>query len=161
MCRSKSLCCPRGTDPPSAAGRLDLIYKDAAPQPSLKATRLRCVEPDSSSPRPPSGRRRGGGPARRPRPEAESNPEGPATSGSWRAPRGSRALLRACRVRDSGPAFTRLLPPPPQSFCAALHQELREYYRLLSVLHSQVSTRRRGAAQRPPRCASGCFRPRF
>ncbi|EAX09163.1 tubulin, gamma complex associated protein 3, isoform CRA_a [Homo sapiens] len=25
-----------------------------------------------------------------------------------------------------------------QSFCAALHQELREYYRLLSVLHSQL-----------------------
>ncbi|XP_075446802.1 gamma-tubulin complex component 3 isoform X2 [Ascaphus truei] len=25
-----------------------------------------------------------------------------------------------------------------QSFCAALHQELKEYYRLLSVLHSQV-----------------------
>lgn len=27
-----------------------------------------------------------------------------------------------------------------QSFCAALHQELKEYYRLLSVLHSQVNT---------------------
>lgn len=27
---------------------------------------------------------------------------------------------------------------PAQSFCAALHQELKEYYRLLSVLHSQV-----------------------
>ncbi|KAA0721926.1 Gamma-tubulin complex component 3 -like protein [Triplophysa tibetana] len=26
-----------------------------------------------------------------------------------------------------------------QSFCAALHQELKEYYRLLSVLHAQVS----------------------
>uniref|UniRef100_A0A8C7Y9W6 Tubulin gamma complex component 3 n=1 Tax=Oryzias sinensis TaxID=183150 RepID=A0A8C7Y9W6_9TELE len=26
-----------------------------------------------------------------------------------------------------------------QSFCAALHQELKEYYRLLSVLHSQVN----------------------
>lgn len=26
----------------------------------------------------------------------------------------------------------------PQSFCASLHQELKEYYRLLSVLHSQV-----------------------
>lgn len=25
-----------------------------------------------------------------------------------------------------------------QSFCASLHQELKEYYRLLSVLHSQV-----------------------
>ena len=30
-------------------------------------------------------------------------------------------------------------PLSPQSFCAALHQELKEYYRLLSVLHSQVS----------------------
>jgi hypothetical protein len=29
---------------------------------------------------------------------------------------------------------------PTQSFCAALHQELKEYYRLLSVLHSQVRT---------------------
>lgn len=28
----------------------------------------------------------------------------------------------------------------PQSFCASLHQELKEYYRLLSVLHSQVQT---------------------
>lgn len=28
--------------------------------------------------------------------------------------------------------------PLLQSFCAALHQELKEYYRLLSVLHSQV-----------------------
>lgn len=27
-----------------------------------------------------------------------------------------------------------------QSFCASLHQELKEYYRLLSVLHSQVHT---------------------
>lgn len=27
---------------------------------------------------------------------------------------------------------------PTQSFCAALHQELKEYYRLLSVLHSQL-----------------------
>lgn len=26
----------------------------------------------------------------------------------------------------------------PKSFCASLHQELKEYYRLLSVLHSQV-----------------------
>lgn len=26
-----------------------------------------------------------------------------------------------------------------QSFCASLHQELKEYYRLLSVLHSQVN----------------------
>uniref|UniRef100_A0A8C6VV51 Tubulin gamma complex component 3 n=2 Tax=Nothobranchius TaxID=28779 RepID=A0A8C6VV51_NOTFU len=26
----------------------------------------------------------------------------------------------------------------PQSFCASLHQELKEYYRLLSVLHSQL-----------------------
>lgn len=35
----------------------------------------------------------------------------------------------------------RLVSPPPQSFCASLHQELKEYYRLLSVLHSQVQTR--------------------
>lgn len=27
-----------------------------------------------------------------------------------------------------------------QSFCASLHQELKEYYRLLSVLHSQVTS---------------------
>lgn len=30
------------------------------------------------------------------------------------------------------------VPLSPQSFCASLHQELKEYYRLLSVLHSQV-----------------------
>ena len=27
-----------------------------------------------------------------------------------------------------------------QSFCAALHQELAEYYRLMAVLEAQVST---------------------
>lgn len=54
-----------------------------------------------------------------------------------------RAVLRSWAVSPRGDhpeCGDRLLPLlSPQSFCAALHQELKEYYRLLSVLHSQVS----------------------
>ena len=42
-----------------------------------------------------------------------------------------------CSYFNAG-LFIHVCPLCPQSFCASLHQELKEYYRLLSVLHSQV-----------------------
>lgn len=48
----------------------------------------------------------------------------------------TRYIFRLCHVFSNTYLLISVLLP--QSFCASLHHELKEYYRLLSVLHSQV-----------------------